>query len=219
MATIKRAGGRIVTKVSNGVRRVSCSCCDQPTECCLYSSAGFQSAFFMKDLPDRLFIKGSNIELSKTNYTDEEVQAQFNVYENAEEPGEFNIQWVGSSAGWTGVDNLTGGFCLLEESSSETNSLYDDFEDTYTVEILFGDSAGTYTVTRRTTCVWSEFAEGEDFGGVRIIGGSLPDGTMSWSAGAFQGGQADQGFKLGDLNSPDGNYGDFGTTTTLIIVS
>jgi len=27
MATIKRAGGRIVTKVSNGVRRVSCSCC------------------------------------------------------------------------------------------------------------------------------------------------------------------------------------------------
>jgi hypothetical protein len=166
----------------------------------------------MKDLPDRLFIKGSNIELNKTNYTDEEVQAQFNVYENAEEPGEFNIQWVGSSAGWTGVDNLTGGFCLLEESSSETNSLYDDFEDTYTVEILFGDSAGTYTVTRRTTCVWSEFAEGEDFGGVRIIGGSLPDGTMLWEVG--DGGGAY--FKSGNLNSPVGNYG---IPTTGAIVS
>jgi hypothetical protein len=36
MATIKRAGNRIITKVVNGARRVSCSCCEEDGRCCVY---------------------------------------------------------------------------------------------------------------------------------------------------------------------------------------
>jgi hypothetical protein len=217
MATIKRGGNRIITKVVNGQRRVSCSCCPSDSDCCLYSSAGFQTHFFMKDLPDKLFSFGGNIELFKTNYTDEEVQANFNVYQSAnwEDDDEY-IYWTESSAGWF-YPSGGAGFCLLGidrigEDNQFVSVLTDDFEDTYTVTVLFGDSFGTYTVTRRTTCVWSEFADGDDFGGVRIIGGSLPDGTMIWSVEDGGGDEA----KSGDLNSP---VGDYGIPTTRIVVS
>jgi hypothetical protein len=39
MATIKRAGERIITKVTGDRRRVSCSCCPQVDECCIYPAS------------------------------------------------------------------------------------------------------------------------------------------------------------------------------------
>ncbi len=165
----------------------------------------------MKDLPDTLFIEGTNIELTKTTNTDEQVASTvFNVYENVEEPFEYFINWIGpTNGGWAGSDNYANG-CLLSESLG--NSLEDEFADTYTVQILSGDSPGTYTVTRRSVCVWSESLDGEEPSGVRMFGGSLANGTMVWEVRYSDGSDG----KSGDLNSPVGNYG---TPTTRATVS
>jgi hypothetical protein len=204
------AGLRVLTKTVDGQVRVSCSCCEE-VECCLYPAQGLTDGrYTWNDLPDEL--DGPDGIWTKFPEPDDIDQAR--VYESPTEPEDDII--LGDGGGfWSAFASTTSNQCLSDPEWGFT----DRFADTYTVEILFGDSAGSYIVTRRTTCVWSEFAEGEDFGGVRIIGGSLPDGAMSWSAGAFGGGQADQGFKLGDLNTPVGDYGETGTSETLIIVS
>jgi hypothetical protein len=65
MATIKRAGNRIITKVVNGQRRVSCSCC--PSEgCCMYPAQALTDGLYtVADLPDELemyYSDGTNFD-------------------------------------------------------------------------------------------------------------------------------------------------------------
>jgi hypothetical protein len=67
MATIKTqvAGGirRILTKIVNSQRRVSCSCCDIIVpECCMYPAQGLlDGVFTANDLPDSIDITDSGI--------------------------------------------------------------------------------------------------------------------------------------------------------------
>jgi hypothetical protein len=170
----------------------------------------------MKDLPDKLFSFGGVVELFKTNYTDEEVQANFNVYESAnfEDDGEY-IYWTGNSTGWN-YPSGGAGFCLLgidqiSPDNQFVSVLTDDFEDTYNVEILNPQNSGNYIVTRRTTCIWSESEEDGEPSGLILTGGSAGNGQMLWSVGDEFG-----GFKSGDLNSP---VGDYGIPTTAAIVT
>jgi hypothetical protein len=224
-------GLRVLTKTVDGEVRVSCSCCEE-VECCMYPAESYGVGYNFEDLPDSVVWTNSESgelvyqKLDEPTYGSNADGVILYKSGAAEiDSGDENILYIlenFSWVRWTGGSVGGPGICLINSFDGDnigSDAFEDTFADTYTVEILFGDSAGTYTVTRRTACVWSEFAEGEDFGGVRIIGGSLPDGTMSWSAGAFGGGQADQGFKLGDLNTPVGDYGETGTSETLIIVS
>ena len=211
MATVKREGDRIITKVVNGQRRVSCSCCAPPPgDCCPYDSRGFQSKFFMEDLPQTLFEKGTNRQFEKQNITDAEAALEVNIYLPVDQE-EGAIYWINETTGWANLGAGGLGFCLLVEDP-QFQAFTDDFSDNYEVEILFGDSAGTYTVTRRSLCVWSEFFEDDEVGGVKLVAGSLPDGTMIWLVEDSGGDSA----KSGTLDSP---LGDYGIPTTLAIVS
>jgi hypothetical protein len=120
--------------------------------------------------------------------------------------------WVYFIDGGINPDVILNPACLFSDSNDPQTPPFDVFEDAYTVQIVSGESAGTYIVTRRSLCVWSEALDGDDPSGARIIAGSLPNGTMLWEVkdggGAY--------LKTGNLNSPVGNYG---IPTTGAIVS
>jgi hypothetical protein len=215
MATIKRAGNRIITKVVNGQRRVSCSCCPSEEGCCMYPAQGLTDGLYtVQDLPDELemyYSDGVNFDgPTIVSHNGDGTYGEFNEVGSAN-PAAIAISFAGDEwiTSYFQLDPSTD--CLIKTleaddppSLSRTNVwVFDRFEDTYTVEILFGDSAGTYTVTRQSLCVWSEFFEDDEPGGVRIIAGSLPDGTMNWSVEDSGGSSA----KSGTLDSPLGDYG------------
>jgi hypothetical protein len=49
------AGGKVITKVVNGVTRISCECCEEPQptpECCFYPIESLGTGFLEEDLPE-----------------------------------------------------------------------------------------------------------------------------------------------------------------------
>jgi len=160
MATIKRSGNRIITKVVNGVRRVSCSCCEE-SECCMYSSEAFRNGdLSFEDLPDKIFFvntQGQQFEINKVAspiYDDTTTGTPMTVYYGFVSDG---IVLRGDGGGWgywadfSPPDDLFECLITYYDGTASSWPYADDFADTYTVTTPF--SSGT--VTRFALCNWA----------------------------------------------------------------
>jgi hypothetical protein len=218
MATIKRAGNRIITKVVNGQRRVSCSCCPSEEGCCMYPAQAFYDERYTEDdLPNTLIINPfdlnatESVEVSRDGLIYgpyqffEGYSQQVTIFENFENVGP---RWVLEQ---TGVGVLDDSPCLFQSFSNGVEvgpaGITDAFADTYTVYVngLADVFDETFLVIRRSLCVWSsDVDEGEPSGVVLTAPQSF---SPKWVLAVADIGQA----KDDPQNSPIGLYGNQGT--------
>jgi hypothetical protein len=207
MATIKRAGNRIITKVVNGQRRVSCSCC--PSEgCCMYSAQGLIDGLFtVADLPNQIAMRSDGGDV--LGKIDPPVPA-FGA--------EGITMYYGSAGEGVGIEDATGGWvffidgginpdaifnpaCLFSDANVPQTPPFDTFADSYQVA---GDG-GAVTVTRISLCRW------EGFGNQGIASLTFrntdDDGApaQKWSA-SIETGSGQQGGQKSNQSSPVGTY-------------
>lgn len=171
MATIKTKTDseqvRVITNNVSGERRVSCSCCG---ECCFYPAEEFaKGTFLAEDLPETLTMymsDGTSIFGPTTVSSNND--GSYGSYNGGVGPhieastGEPN-EWIRT---YNQID--PGNPCLvfsLESQDAPTVDIvdvwvFDDFQDTYTVETASGDPpdfsapSGTFTVVRESLCRW-----------------------------------------------------------------
>jgi len=157
--------------------KVSCSCCEEPGECCMYPAQALADGdYSVDDLPDDVtvnFISGSatynKIDPPQEVPFLENVFAYF-VREGYPGPSEPDSQGIylntdvdeGDPALWALYSEGQGGGgyseCLIEGDGNFTpgdDGVEDQFADTYTVTIIVGPGeTDVYTVTRTTLCEW-----------------------------------------------------------------
>jgi hypothetical protein len=195
MATIKRSGNRIITKVVNGQLRVSCSCC----VCCMYPAQGLTDGVYaVADLPDELEMYYSD----ETNFDGPTIVAHNGdgTYGQLAEDGSADPAHIARS--FAGDEWVTSYFqlnpsnaCLISAleaddppSLSTTNVwVFDRFADTYN----FTAPGAAGTLARESLCVW------------RGDGRSL----TFVSSNTFVGWALNGARKEGAQNTPVGNYG------------
>jgi hypothetical protein len=168
MATIRTqlvgSERRIITKVVNGQRRVSCSCC--PSEgCCMYPADRLwltglgptpEGFFTFDDLPDEVRVGADVIQKDVFNISGN----SFNVYTDLSDPDERSIVW--------NIDELTpGGDCREQTGPNYTlgpdfgssspcclidnlQDVQDTFADTYQFDLGFSSNERE----RVALCVW-----------------------------------------------------------------
>jgi hypothetical protein len=154
MATIKRAGNRIITKVVNGQRRVSCSCCPSEEGCCMYSADQLGVGYTAEDLPDEImwFI---NVNLEQRFAWPKVGDKYVRQFCGDEECYEAEIRVEGGQ--WLfGFDNNVppaywfGSNCLFQEGDEQ--GFKDNFADTYTID--FQSLGPIDELSRVTLCIW-----------------------------------------------------------------
>jgi hypothetical protein len=154
---------RIITKVVNGQRRVSCSCCE--TECCMYPAAAFNNGdITIEDLPDEIILLGEpsgDVTLFKNDPpidASDVVESPFLIYYG------FKGLGVGiANGGGPWITQIDFGFaagndCLLDQVREEKEQApswpyIDSFADTY----YFTDAttnANNIALNRISLCVW-----------------------------------------------------------------
>jgi hypothetical protein len=215
MATVKttvdESGQRLViTKVVNGQRRVSCSCCEEP-ECCMYSAQGLTDGIYtVEDLPDELEMYYSD----GVNFDGPTLVAHNGdgTYGELSDEGSADPAYIARS--FAGDEWVTSYFqldpstdCLIKTleaddppSLSTTNVwVFDRFEDTYTISNGFESIA----VTRISLCIW----EGE--GAVLYYAGggfdALGQNSNVWRSTFLEQNGPKQ---TGNQNTPTGTYED-----------
>jgi len=162
MATIKTQGGKIITK--NG--KVSCTCCAEPGECCMYPAAALVASLYSyEDLPDAIDVGG--IEYTKLD-PPESVGGFTRYYINANDEYLGILEGEGEDSLWTYEGG--GGPCLINAFNGEGGEREDQFADTYTVS---GPPGGDVAVTRISLCEW----EGLDSCGNKV--------TLTYNSGQF----------------------------------
>jgi hypothetical protein len=132
--TVKTQGGKVITKGG----KVSCECCGDEPDYCMYSAQQFVDEFYTEDdLPDAVTIGGISYSRSGTSYGDTTngIILEGNVW-----------------AKYTNGTRTTQGR-LIE------GNVFDQFSDCYNVTIpdfWFNDSAGprVLTVNRVSRCFW-----------------------------------------------------------------
>jgi hypothetical protein len=206
MATIRRAGERIITKVVDGQRRVSCSCCPSDAECCMYPAAQLGIGYSQDDLPDSVEVfdqtntytftkNGSIYEFS--NLSLRAIDGRWAPFADEDEIGDRDQP------------------CLI--APNDTLRVTDFFADTYTVTTY-----EAFQITRTGLCTWFGLDSNgcetllEYFGVPQDV---IPftdfpyKWVLSWSA-AFDpvqelcGAARVAGPKEGFQNSPVGTYAD-----------
>lgn len=196
------ANRRIITKLIDGQRRVSCSCCEEAM-CCPYPADQLGVGYTEDDLPDTIDVlvnisttadqrflmsrNGSEYGPVETTFTIGATTITYDTYVIVE-TFVAQLQWfLLSIRQGTGEESLEAiSPCLFDEfSSSEDipNIIEDVFEDTYTVS---GPASGT--VTRQSRCVWTG------------AGLTLSNYGYQWRVN----GRA----KSGNQNTPVGSYAD-----------
>jgi hypothetical protein len=144
---------RIITKVVNGERRVSCSCCPSEEGCCMYPADQLGVGYTAEDLPDEIMyiinVQGEQ-RLAWPKVGDKYVRQ----FCDDEECYEAEIRVEGGQ--WLfGFDNNVppaywfGSNCLFQEGDEQ--GFKDNFADTYTVTT----NQATGVVTRRSLCSWT----------------------------------------------------------------
>jgi hypothetical protein len=151
---------RIITKVVNNQRRVSCSCCPSEEECCMYPADQFGT---IDDLPDSVL---APINADQLGIYTRDGSRFVGTFTGDDGPIGFEVIVATSSfgaTGWTlraeGGTVTEGTFpCLFGQDELQTQ---DNFADTYTVTFprLDGYGSGTATVTRQSLCGWSGLDE------------------------------------------------------------
>jgi hypothetical protein len=158
MATIRTqlvdGDRRIITKVVNGQRRVSCSCCEVEVECCMYPADQLGVGYTIEDLPDKIIGEGG--EFTKNNppipFTpDPSVLIYYG----------FAGEGVGIADGeevwrqFVDFGGTDGARCLIGNIGG--SSFIDDFADTYAVSSNLPQLASA-TVVRTSLCQWEGIA-------------------------------------------------------------
>jgi len=217
MATIRRAGNRIITKVVNGQRRVSCSCCETG-ECCPYPAQGLIDGLYTEqDLPDQILVYvDDELNYGPADRVGQEFVWTF-VIEGVPIPAKIKINPdVIFDAGAAWALELDGQFtfgpevctCLFGVCFPEYGA-EDTFADTYTVErrteTLTGPPDATFTITRESLCRWCGFDPLLESTICLEYNAPTFAGQGHWSIGGF--GEAPPR----NNSSPAGNYADGGS--------
>ena len=177
---------RAVTKLVEGERLVSCTCC--VIVCCMYPADQLGIGYTEDDLPDTIDVEGQIMG----------VPTRIIVTRNGSEYGPINQTTIGGipfsttllvdfdsfdTLVWRFDNDFSGDPCLFLADNSEQYVVDDTFEDTYAVT---GPVNGT--VTRQSRCVWTG------------TGLTLSNYGFQWTVN----GRA----KSGNQNTPVGSYAD-----------
>lgn len=178
---------RAVTKLVEGERLVSCTCCG-PTVCCMYPADQLGIGYAAADLPDTIDVEGQIMG----------VPTRIIVARNGSEYGPINQTTIGGipfsttllvdfdsfdTLVWRFDNDFSGDPCLFLADNSEQYVVEDTFEDTYEVT---GPVNGT--VTRQSRCVWTG------------TGLTLSNYGYQWTVNGRD--------KSGNQNTPVGSYAD-----------
>jgi hypothetical protein len=239
MATIKRAGNRIITKVVNGQRRVSCSCCPSEEGCCMYPAQGLTDGLYtVQDLPDELemyYSDGVNFDgPTIVSHNGDGTYGEFNEVGSAN-PAAIAISFAGDEwiTSYFQLDPSTD--CLIKTleaddppSLSRTNVwVFDRFADTYKIEFnnvsdpaSSEENGSAAFVVRRSLCVWSEDFEEDEPSGVKLLyrdfRNNRPRWQIQYSDDRAMGKAGPTGQLDGLLNTPEGSYGSSGGESAII---
>jgi hypothetical protein len=214
---------RIITKVVNGQRRVSCSCCESEPSCCMYPADELGNLYVEDDLPDAVTVNWAGRftgSMSKSG--------------SGYESGTVSLQVIDHK--WTLKDTSTDpesvrvvGRCLIQGDGNLTQGddlVEDRFEDTYTMS---PPSLNGTPLVRRELCLWDD---GDEFevptAYVRYGLGQVEEGdpfTLGWWLGHDIALDATDFYnfnfetkKTGNQNSPVGSY-IFGTGSNTFTVT
>jgi hypothetical protein len=176
----------VTTKLVEGVRYVSCLCCD--TACCMYPAANYGADFLFADLPEELFYTSQSLTLQKISsgaIFNGLYQAQIEdvIYEIAHTESAWEVRVNDIPLPTSSYELIGSNPCLVDDFLLQASGIFDLFADSYSVT---GDTSGT--VTRSSLCVWSG-------GGLSL---RYNDNTFKW--------QVNGNVKLGDQSSPIGSY-------------
>lgn len=175
------ANRRIITKLVDGQRLVSCSCCEEEAGCCMYPADQLGIGYEAVDLPDEIevynsdggvvngpFILNHNGDATYGTLTPPPFTGHY-VYH-------FGEDWIYARAGGAGG---TGCLMLGDYGETPTNSpanrgwTFDRFADTYNVYIPY-DGGIDIEVTRESLCRWY---------GTVVIGGLTYGATLYYNDG------------------------------------
>jgi hypothetical protein len=158
-----------------------------------------QGLYTVDDLPDEIVRLGNDPGLYNKLNPPFVVIDSIQYYQNIEGSGAIYLAFDDDSeAIWRG-ETADIGPCLI------SGDIEDTFADTYTVTITNDpDVDGTYTVTRRSICVWSEGVENGEPSGLKLRYVELAfDNFYNWEIDFASFGLW---FKDGFANTPTGNY-------------
>ena len=191
MATIKvqvdeSGTRRVITKLVDGNRLVSCACCE--TVCCMYPADQLGVGYTANDLPDTIDVSGQIMG----------VPTRIIVARNGSQYGPFNQSTSGGvtftdtllvdlnvlgNLAWLFNEDTIGDPCLFLADNLEEYVVEDTFSDTYQVT-----GAVSGTVSRLSRCVWSG------------TGLTLSNYGFQWAVNGRN--------KSGNQNTPVGSYAD-----------
>jgi hypothetical protein len=159
--TIKTQGGKVITKGG----KVSCGCCEEPGECCMYPAQALADGLYTyQDLPDSIEYLGTNLPVVLNKLDPPEFSNRFDGIAYFRGTYEFSGDTATVDLGlsediWVVGDSIndqarTNARCLIDLTRT-----LDQFADTYTITIGFnnGDDGpfyNTYTATRISLCYW-----------------------------------------------------------------
>lgn len=198
------ANRRIITKLVDGQRRVSCSCCQTETGCCMYPADQLGIGYLEADLPDEV-----RITIAGTGGDSRIAARSGSEYSYGSYGGIANLKLGVDDGAWVFIpnaDNLSAYVqqCLNGEDAEFT--VEDTFADTYSYTLVFnGNTIESGTITRTGLCTWSS---GEPlFTGVAYSDATNGFGdqgaVLQW---ATLDGNEFQAIKTPPHNSPEGTY-------------
>jgi hypothetical protein len=144
---------RIITKVVNGQRRASCSCCEGEPSCCMYPADELGNLYGADDLPDAVTVNWTDrfvgsMSKSGSGYAGggATLQVVNGIWRLSDSNGTRNV----GRCLIRGDGNLTAGDDLVE----------DQFEDTYTMSLSTLNSS--VTLYRKSLCLWEDIIYDDD---------------------------------------------------------
>lgn len=205
------ANRRIITKLVDGQRRVSCSCCEE-TGCCMYPADQLGVGYQEADLPDEVRITILDGYVFPGAGDGSRIAARSgSEYSYGSYGAIANLKLRVDNGAWVFIPNAYGSVrCLVgdgEEGELAGFLVEDTFADTYNISYSNPATAST-TVTRESLCVW----RGQTT--VTIFGNSTPlTVVLEYINSPDAGAQEDQlkwivngDIKIGTQNTPVGSY-------------
>ncbi len=235
MATVKlnvtEGIARVVLKTTDGLTRVSCTCCDASDACCMYPESQLGILYEREDLPT-----GVTIEVDGGDQPSRSLSLTTSgnpVYEGSNARIIAGVEaWLAESFAngeWTGFQTYAPSDCLTQDASGQggqewplpdTDQTYiaDNFADSYTATcttIVGGQTATTTkTYDREELCVWrSRNQNGDVDGSLYYRTNATPQEALDFGKGRILWALSGAGFRTADdgpYNSPAGSYGSNG---------
>jgi hypothetical protein len=214
--TIKTQNGKVVTKDG----KVSCECCDEPGECCMYPAQALGDGdYSYDDLPDVIEVLIDNVftPFSRSGiyfYSDSAIglipagDYRVRLLDNGVPwiPGteDFQYNWrleVWNGISWGTRDDIDDWQCLIQGLPEDFERTHDQFADTYTVD---DGQTDPYTITRVSLCEWrGPTSEDPNTIGILRYFGTDPL-SIFYTKWVYS--LADGGPKSGFQNTPVGEY-------------